>query len=268
MFGLVAGVILRVLVVTSPGTPDVHTWKSWSHAASTEPLGLYGVGGTPPERRLLVWGEIKGTTEYPPVALYELAAAGRVYRAIDPDFADSPWLTVLVKAPGLLAECLFVCALLVVGPRLLGQQPAQWMALALWLNPAVILNGAALGYLDTQMALPAAAALIALIIGRPVWAGVFIAVAVFTKPQALFVGPALLLALSRQTRVAIVPALTRFGAAGLLTTAAILLPILLNGAWSNMVQAVSRVASHDMLSGYAMNVWWLDHQTRTGPGHR
>ena len=40
-------------------------------------------------------------------------------------------------------------------------------------------------------------------------------------------------------------------------TAAIVLPIVLRGAWPNMVQAVGRLAAHDMLSGNALNAWWM-----------
>lgn len=257
LIGLIAGAILRGLVITSPGTPDVDTWKSWSAVAVSDPLGLYGVGGTPPERRLLRWGDIVGTTEYPPFGLYQLAVVGRAYRAIDPTFQDSVWLTVLIKAPGLLAESLLVLLLLTIGTRTIGSQPARWLAMAIWLNPALIVNGAALGYLDAQMAIPAAGAMIAVIAGSPAIAGVLIAIAVFTKPQALFVGPVLLLALTKQTRVDVRRALVRFSLAGASTAVLILLPIVLNGAWANMVQAISRMAAHNMLSGYAMNAWWV-----------
>jgi len=257
LIGLIAGAILRGLVITSPGTPDVDTWKSWSAVAVSEPFGLYGVGGNPPERRLIRWGNIVGTTEYPPFGLYELAVVGYAYRAIDPAYQDSPWLTVFIKAPGLLAECLLVLLLLTIGPRVIGSQPARWAAMAIWLNPALIVNGAALGYLDAQMAIPAVGAMIAIIAGSPAVAGVLIAIAVFTKPQALFVGPALLLALARQTRVDVRHAIFRFSVAGVSATALILLPIILNGSWANMVQAISRTAAHNMLSGYAMNAWWV-----------
>jgi hypothetical protein len=42
-----------------------------------------------------------------------------------------------------------------------GWVAGRWAALAFWANPAVILHGAVLGYLDAVCALPAVAALIA-----------------------------------------------------------------------------------------------------------
>lgn len=255
--GLVAGALLRAALLTSPGTPDVQSWKAWSFTAATDPLGLYGTGGNPPHRRVLRWQEVTGTTEYLPLGLYELGVVGNFYRAIDPPYRDSAWLTCLIKLPGLVAELALVVFLLTYGRTVLGVRAAHWMALAIWLNPAVILNGAALGYLDAQMAVPAVLSLIAVIAGRPGLAGMLAASAVLTKPQALFAGPAILLALLQQKHVPVGRALARCVAGAVATAAAVVLPIVWHGALPNMLQAVGRAASHDILSGFAANVWWL-----------
>lgn len=257
LIGLIAGALLRAAVLTSPGSPDVGTWKSWSFTAADDPLGLYGTGGNPPERRVLRWGDVTGTTEYLPLGLYELGVVGNFYRAIDPPYRDSEWLTCLIKLPGLVSELALVVILLTAGRQVLGPAAARWMALGIWLNPAVILNGAALGYLDAQMAMPAVLALIAVIAGRPGLAGVLAAAAVLTKPQALFIGPALLLALLQQRHVPVRRAIARFMIGGIVTAVAVVGPIVWHGAWPNMVQAVGRAASHDMLSGYGLNAWWV-----------
>ena len=260
---LLLGASIRLALLPLPGSPDVGSWKAWSFAASHDVTSIYGVGGNPPERRLINWRGIKSTPEYPPLALYELAAAGRVYAAIEPAYDDSPLLTALVKGPGLLAELGLVMALLTWGRRVLGDGPAAWTAVAIWLNPAVILNGAALGYLDAQMAVPAVLALVAAGAGRPALAGVLMAVATLTKAQALLVAPVVLLAAidigsrlaksEKRTRRSFVAFL--LGAA--VTTVVILLPIVVRGAWPSMVQAIGRLAAHDMLSFNALNAWWL-----------
>lgn len=257
------GASVRLALLPLPGSPDMGPWKSWSFAASSDVTSLYGVGGNPPERRLIRWRGINSTTEYPPLALYELAAAGRVYAAINPAYDDSPLLTSLVKMPGLVAELALVIALLTWGRRVLGDGPAAWTAVAIWLNPAVILNGAALGYLDAQMAVPAVLALVAAGAGRPALAGVLMAVAILTKAQALFVAPVVLLAaIDIGSRLAKSEKRTprsfvAFLLGATVTTVVILLPIVVRGAWSSMVQAISRLAAHDMLSGNALNAWWL-----------
>jgi hypothetical protein len=131
------------------------------------------------------------------------------------------------------------------------------MAMAIWLNPAAILNGAALGYLDAQMAVPAVLSLIAVIAGRPGLAGMLAAAAVLTKPQALFAGPALVLALLQQKHVPVGRALAQWVSGAIATVVLVVAPIVWHGALPNMVQAVGRAASHDMLSGFALNAWWV-----------
>jgi hypothetical protein len=266
---LLLGAILRIALLPLPGSPDVGSWKAWSFAAATDVTSIYGVGGNPPERRLIQWRGIKSTTEYPPLALYELAVVGRLYSAINPAYPDSAVLTSLVKSPGIVAELALVIALLTWGRRVLGDAVAIWVAVAIWLNPAIILNGAALGYLDAQMAVPALLALVAAGAGLPALAGALTAVAVLTKAQALFIAPVVLFAaidikfrLARDADASKPPpkpvfVLGWFLIGGALAGAAIVLPIAVRGAWPSMVQAISRLAAHDMLSGNALNAWWL-----------
>jgi hypothetical protein len=255
--GLVLGALLRALLLPGPGSPDVGSWKLWTFAGAWDATGLYGVGGEPPERGLLRWGEIQGTTEYPPLMLYEMAAVGRIYREIDPAFRDSTLLTVLVKLPGLFAELAFVLGVLVWGPRVLGSAAAVWTAMAIWLNPAILVSGAGLGYLDAEMAMPAALALLAAGGGHPAIAGVLMAAALLTKAQALFVLPVVMLAALGRDRSDAARAMARFAAAGAVTAAAIVMPVVVRGAFPNMVQALGRLAAHDMVSGYGLNLWWV-----------
>ena len=209
------------------------------------------MGGKPPERRVIHWRGTKSTTEYPPLALYELAVVGRIYQAIDPAYDDTPLLTALVKMPGVIAEITLVMGLMVWGRRLFGPEAATWTALAIWLNPAVIINGAALGYLDAQMAAPALLALVAATGGFPAAAGAT-AAAVLTKAQALFVAPVIVLvAMRRQEDLALrfmrldklaKRNLRSFAIGAGVTAIIIVLPIVLRGAGPSMLQAVSRLA--------------------------
>src|SRR5688500_15089873 len=87
---LVAGLLLRLAALPLEGTEDVLVWKTWSYAALNQGLSrMYGVGGQPPERGLVRWGKRVTTVDYPPIALYELAAAGAVYRAFSPSFENN-----------------------------------------------------------------------------------------------------------------------------------------------------------------------------------
>jgi hypothetical protein len=46
-------------------------------------------------------------------------------------------------------------------------------------------------------------------------------------------------------------------AGGLAVTIAVVAPVAAAGGWPNMVQALGRLATHDMLSANAANLWWV-----------
>ena len=174
---LLAGLVVRLLALPLAGTEDVLVWKTWSYGAvSIGPTHLYGVGGIPPERGVVTWGTRHTTVDYPPVALYELTLAGTVYRWFSPEFQDSRWLTVAMKLPAVLAEGLLALLLWRVVRRRHGERAGRFAASAFWANPAMILAGSILGYLDPLMALPAIGAIVAAVEGRPIVAGGLLAI--------------------------------------------------------------------------------------------
>jgi hypothetical protein len=138
-----------------------------------------------------------------------------------------------------------------------------------------------LGYLDPLMMLPAVAAFILLHRRQFAWAGVCLAVASLTKPQAVLIVPAFALALwhlarstplsppssplapsppaqaSPRRRVWLWPVLQTV-AAGALAAVVMIAPYLWVGALRNMWLAFgSFTVRRDILSGDAANVWWI-----------
>jgi hypothetical protein len=253
---VVAVAAIRLAALPLRGTEDVLTWKIWMIGASKNVATVYGVGGQPPVRGELRWLHHTTTVDYPPVALYELGAAGLVYRVFDPQFADRPALTAAVKIPGLLFGIALTLLLWWSVRRFTGNDlHARWTALAYWVNPATVMNAEVLGYLDPLMMLPAIASLVLLHLGAPAWAGASLAVAMLTKPQALLVAPVLMVAAWRTggRRTAIEAAI-----GGALTAALIFLPYAMIGALPNVWLAFgSFYARRDILSGYAANIWWI-----------
>ena len=253
---LIAGFSLRLVALPLEGTGDVRIWKVWSFGAAYDVTGMYGVGGSPPEQRIVRWDGDAMTVDYPPVALYELAIVGRFYSWMDPRFSDAPALNVLVKVPGLLFEIGLVALVLTWGRRRCGEAAAHWTAIALSLNPALILDGAVLGYLDPTMFVPATIAVVAAWAGAPWIAGVLAALAVLTKAQAIFVMP-VVVALMARRRSRRWLNLAELAAAGAMAAVLVLLPYVLRGSWWNLVNALSRLAAHDMVSAQAANIWWI-----------
>lgn len=230
-------------------------WKTWSYGALHQGLSrLYGVGGSPPERGIVRWGDRVTTVDYPPVALYELAAAGAAYRLFDRSFHNSRLLTVAMKLPPLLAEIGLVLLLWHVIRRQYGEAPAIWASAAFWINPSMILAGPILGYLDPLMALPAIGSIAAAAAGSSFGAGALLAIACLTKAQAVFIVPVVGLASWNAGRGRSVAA-SASGAA--IVSALALAPFVAAGAWRNVLQGVGSLLRHDMLSADAANVWWI-----------
>jgi hypothetical protein len=257
---VVLGVLLRALALPFPGTGDVTVWKVWSYSATIHRVStLYGVGGSPPELRAISLDGAEAPATYPPLALYELGQAGRAYRwANHGRYPNTTALLVTVKAPAVLADLGFALLLYFSVRHLIGEAPARWGVVLYLLNPAVLLDGAALGYLDPLFVLPAVGALVAAAVGTSALAGALACAAVLTKPQAIVILPAIALAvwnvdsrIARSARIAAAVAGACVVAAGLIG------PVIVAGAWANMVQALGRFAHHDMLSGNACNLWWI-----------
>src|SRR5690349_563966 len=142
--------MIRALAMPLHGTGDTNIWKVWSFAAALDVTAMYGIGGTPPERRELQWRDTKMTVDYPPITLYEMDLVGRLYYHLNERFDDTPVLNAVIRLPGVVAEIALVAALLFAARRRELEGAMTWGALAVWLNPAVILDGPTLGYLDAQ----------------------------------------------------------------------------------------------------------------------
>jgi hypothetical protein len=253
---LLAGLLVRVAALPLPGTEDVGTWKIWAYGASHHVTHVYGVGGQPPVRGVVKWLQFETTVDYPPAALYELAIVGKLFGRYDSAFSNSRAFTVAVKLPGLLCNIALTALLAWTVRRFTGDaRAARWVTLAWWLNPAVILNGEVLGYLDPLMMLPAVVSLVLLHLGLAESAGLALSLAVLTKPQAVLLVPGFALAAWHSGGVRNV---ARLAAGGAIGTVVLVLPFALEGALANMWLAFgSFYARRDILSGFAANVWWI-----------
>jgi hypothetical protein len=107
------------------------------------------------------------------------------------------------------------------------------------------------------MALPALGAIAAATSGAPVSAGALLAIACLTKVQAIFVLPVVALALWNSDATDGGRRLSAALASVVIVSVAVLSPYLVIGASRNVVQGVSSLLRHDMLSADAANAWWV-----------
>lgn len=138
-----------------------------------------------------------------------------------------------------------------------GDAAAGWAAIAFWANPAMILAGPVLGYLDPLMALPAVGAVVAATYASAWAAGALLAAACLTKAQAVFIAPVVALAVWNADAPRRGRRLATAAAGALITSAIVVAPFVAAGAWRNVVQGIASLLRHDMLSADAANAWWI-----------
>jgi hypothetical protein len=183
---LLIGLAVRLVALPLPGAEEAAALRASSIATSAADAAPQSGAR---ERHT-------GPLAAPPVALYVLGAIGRAHDALASSRSSAGWLDLATKLPGLLAAaCLTFLLYRVVRQRTGHESLARWAALACWLNPALILSGDALGYLDPLVQLTAVASLLLVHAGAPAAAGALAAVAGLTGPEGLLVAPALLIAL-------------------------------------------------------------------------
>jgi hypothetical protein len=125
------------------------------------------------------------------------------------------------------------------------------------MNPAAILDGAVLGYLDPWLGALTMVSLLALDAGAFAWCGAAVALTALTKLQIVLILPAIAVAFVHRAGERWPKAALWATLAAAATTAAVVAPFARIGALSNMVQGAGRAFHHDMLSAEAVNLWWI-----------
>ena len=128
---------------------------------------------------------------------------------------------------------------------------ARTAVLFYWLNPAAILDGAVLGYLDPWLGALTMVALLALDRGAFAWCGAALALTALTKLQIILILPAIGLALLHRAGRDWWKAALAASLAAAATAAVVLAPFARIGALPNLIQGAGRAFHHDMLSAEA-----------------
>ena len=188
---LIAGALLRIAILPLSVPAVDNPWRAWSyHAATRGPWSLDG-----PRGHTVAFADLDEAVVYPPLALDELALVGRVHLALTGGrFENDAALTRTIKGAIVLLDAALAALIFFVVRRAAGSRRGWWALLAYWLNPAVLMM-TALGFVDVFLAIPAVGAVVAASYGRPWMTGALFTAAVMTKPQGLFIAPAIALAL-------------------------------------------------------------------------
>ncbi len=254
VFGLtlLVGIAIRLAVITGPGTADVQWFRGWSIAAAD--LGAMQVYPPFPPEIAPYLGGYKLPVNYPPITAYYLGAVGKIYLHLPDAMQTEGVHNALVKLPAVLFELL--AAVLIcrhIGRK--GDRRRGALAFAAyWLNPAIIIAGAFLGYQDAIAVTLSFLSLLLALESRVVLACVAFVLALLVKQLALFVFPVLAVFLLRST--ARWKAFAGFAALPA-TACLVLLPFILAGRVGDLYHHLSDASVHAALSANALNVWWI-----------
>jgi Gpi18-like mannosyltransferase len=130
-------------------------------------------------------------SDYPPFYIYILWAIGFFYKSyISFSFdIDSPVFTILLKMPAIFAD-IATALLIFLVVRKYGSFRLAFIAMISYaFNPAIIYNSAIWGQVDSVYTLFFMLALMLFVSGKQMLSGVFIALAILTKPQSLVLVP-------------------------------------------------------------------------------
>ena len=195
---LIAGILLRAAALPGPAPATSPSGKSGATTRAHGVGEMYGVGGTPPERRELAYAGATATVDYPPLALYELGARRTTPTGLwsHRHFPNATALNAFVKLPALAAEIGLALLLFAIVRARLGIARGAAGGAGLLAEP-----GRALRRQHPRLSRRACSCCRRSARARrgrggwPALAGALIAAAVLTKAQGVFIAPAVALAI-------------------------------------------------------------------------
>ncbi len=228
-------------------------WLPWSRAS----------GGVAPWRIY----STRPDCNYPPLVLYLLTAQEAIRRLLHAGEMGN-LSVVLTKLPNIAAHLAGALAGYFLLRRDHGETYARRFALLYALSLPLFVNAALWGQADALLALPMVCAVLFLMRGAPIPAGIALGVALTVKLQAVVIAPALLLYAAK--RFGWKP-LAQATFAGLAVMLAISLPFLIAGTGAPMLKAYTGAANYYPLRTLnTFNLWgylnYVDEFVRHMPG--
>lgn len=196
------GFFLRMAIAPwISGHMDLMLFRNWATTAADSLTGFY----------------TNGSSDYPPFYIYILYVIGK----IGSTDAFSPYMSVLLRLPNILADIATAYMLYRLASKRVGFGIGIGLALFYVFNPAVFINSTFWGQVDSFFTLLIVAMVVLLVENRVGWSTVLFTIAVLMKPQGIIYGPILFFELLRQRKIQ--PWLLAIGGA-VVTTILVVLP--------------------------------------------
>ncbi|AET69082.1 putative integral membrane protein [Desulfosporosinus orientis DSM 765] len=202
------GFFLRLIMASSISSHsfDLNLFKNWATTAANNLSQVY---------------QGRSASDYPPFYIYVLLIVGKLGNLP----ALSPYYTLLLKLPSILADLASSFLLFKLAKKYLTLELSLLISAFYAFNPAILLNSAVWGQVDSFFTLLILAAIVLLSERRIGLATVFFASAVLMKPQGIIFLPVLFFELIRQKSL---KSWLKVLSSGIVTAVVILLPF----AWN------------------------------------
>ncbi|MDH2331226.1 MULTISPECIES: glycosyltransferase 87 family protein [Paenibacillus] len=196
------GFFLRMAIAPwISGHMDLMLFRNWATTAADSLSGFY----------------TNGSSDYPPFYIYILYVIGQ----IGSTDAFSPYMSVLLRLPNILADIVTAYMLYRLASKRVGYGISLGLAIFYVFNPAVFINSTFWGQVDSFFTMLIVGMIVLLVENRVGWSAVLFTVAVLMKPQGIIYGPVLFFELLRQRKIQ--PWLLSIGGA-VVTTILVILP--------------------------------------------
>lgn len=197
-----AGFFLRMAIAPwISGHMDLMLFRNWAMTAADSLSGFY----------------TNGSSDYPPFYIYILYVIGK----IGSTDAFSPYMSVLLRLPNILADIVTAYMLYRLASKRVGYAISLGLAIFYVFNPAVFINSTFWGQVDSFFTMLIVGMIVLLVENRIGWSTVLFTIAVLMKPQGIIYGPVLFFELLRQRKIQ--PWLLAVGGA-VVTTILVILP--------------------------------------------
>ena len=195
------GVGIRAwLIFLSPASPDYldhHEFVMWGNQAVNQGWRTFYVDPPSPARiikpgdgtPITLHHDVGSVSNYPPLAMYLMAAQGRIHHAADPEQVSNTFIARWVYGGlALLCDLLVACGCYAVVRAWASKWHAAIVFAVVILEPSLMTVSALWGQVDSWCLAPMVWAVWAVVRSKWKTAGALTGVALMVKPQALMLG--------------------------------------------------------------------------------
>ena len=205
------GLLLRLAIapVYAGYNFDYGMFKYWATTAAGNLFGMYHPGAA--------------YIDYPPVYIMVLAFIGTIFKTFNIAEGTPLFITIL-KLPAIFADVLTAYIIFTLAKSRLDVKKALILTALYIFNPLIWFDTVVWGQVDSVFFLTLIAIFMFILQKRYVWATVFMAISVLTKPQGIIFGPVLLFEMIMLVKDKQYKTVLKSLGAGALVTIAIIMP--------------------------------------------